>query len=54
MLKIIKKYQYKSENNNSWRRLPGYLQANKINWQKGALVKTTEERKIHKPIEMLK
>ncbi len=48
MRKIIKNINMQQWRfNDSWRRLPGYLQGNKINWQKGALVKT-EEQKIHK------
>ncbi len=45
MLKIIK-YQYAEKFNNSWRRLPGYLCANKINWQKSTC--KTEEQKYNK------
>ncbi len=34
--------------NDSWRRLPDiHKGANKINWQKGAILVKTEEQKIH-------
>ncbi len=42
--KIVKKAQYASMPNDSWEDYQDIQKANKINWQKGALVKTEEQK----------